>query len=115
MNVVKYTLNRPGLGPNLLGYGFPIRGPLSCIMRPAATFANYVYSIQNQMYRSLLLAYVQRANQPTVTGVAIFHAVGQFFSTAGPGPGTGPWRQLYWAARGSPGSCHFSFLSIFHE
>jgi len=34
----------------------------------------------------------------------------QCFSTAGPRPGTGPWRQLYRAARGSPGICHFSFL-----
>ena len=24
----------------------------------------------------------------------------QCFSTAGPRPGTGPWHQLYWAARG---------------
>jgi len=39
----------------------------------------------------------------------------QCFSTAGPRPGTGPWHQLYRAARDSPGSCHFSFLSIFHE
>jgi len=38
----------------------------------------------------------------------------QCFSTARPRPGTGPWHQLYRAARGSPGSCHFSFLSIFH-
>jgi hypothetical protein len=30
-------------------------------------------------------------------------------------PGTGSWHQLYRAARGSPGSCHFSFLIIFHE
>jgi len=37
----------------------------------------------------------------------------QCFSTAGPRPGTGPWHQLFRAARGSPGSCHFSFLSIF--
>ena len=37
------------------------------------------------------------------------------FSTAGPRPGTGPWHQLYRAARGSPGICHFSFLSIFYE
>ena len=37
------------------------------------------------------------------------------FSTARPRPGTGPWHQLFWAARGSPGICHFSFLSIFHE
>jgi len=36
--------------------------------------------------------------------------VGQCFSTAGPRPGTGPWHQLYRAARGSPGTCHFSFL-----
>jgi len=32
------------------------------------------------------------------------------FSNAGPRPGTRPWRQLYRAARGSPGICHFSFL-----
>jgi hypothetical protein len=41
--------------------------------------------------------------------------LGQCFSTAGPRPGTWPWYQLYRAARGSTGSCHFSFLSIFHE
>ena len=39
----------------------------------------------------------------------------QCFSTAGPRPGTGPWHQLYRAARGSPGICVFSFLSNFHE
>ena len=39
----------------------------------------------------------------------------QCFSTAGPRPGTGPWHQLYRAARVSPAICHFSFLSIFHE
>ena len=39
----------------------------------------------------------------------------QCFSTAGPRPGTGPWHQLYRAARGSPGICHFSFLSNIHE
>ena len=37
------------------------------------------------------------------------------FLNAGPRPGTGPWHQLYRAARGSPGICHFSFLSNFHE
>ena len=41
--------------------------------------------------------------------------LGQCFSTAGPRPGTGPWHQLYRATRGSPASCHFSFLRIFHE
>ena len=39
--------------------------------------------------------------------------VNQCFSTAGPWPGAGPWNQLYWAARGSPGICHFSFVSNF--
>jgi len=39
----------------------------------------------------------------------------QCFSTAGPRPGTGPRRQLYWAARGSARNCRSSFLSIFHE
>jgi hypothetical protein len=49
-------------------------------------------------------------------GMGSMQAVGlnQCFSTAGPRPGTGPWHQLYQDARGSPGSCHFSFLSIFH-
>ena len=39
----------------------------------------------------------------------------QCFSTAGPRPGTGTWHQLHRAARGSPGICHFNFLSSFHE
>jgi len=34
----------------------------------------------------------------------------QCFSTAGPRPGTGPWHQLYRAARGSLGICHFRFI-----
>jgi len=34
----------------------------------------------------------------------------QYFSTAGPRPGTGPWHQLHRAAWGSAGICHFSFL-----
>jgi len=41
------------------------------------------------------------------------NTVEQCFSTAEPRPGTGPWHQLYRAARGSPGICHFSFLSYF--
>ena len=39
----------------------------------------------------------------------------QCFSTARPRPGTGPWYQLYRAGSGSPGICHFSFVSNFHE
>ena len=38
----------------------------------------------------------------------------QCFSTAGPRHGTGPWLQLYRAAKGS-GICHFSILSSFHQ
>jgi len=38
------------------------------------------------------------------------YAITRCFPTAGPWPNIGPWHQLYWAARGSPGSCHFSFL-----
>jgi len=29
--------------------------------------------------------------------------------------GAGPWNQLHRAERGSPGICHFIFLSSFHE
>jgi hypothetical protein len=43
------------------------------------------------------------------------HGLGQCFLNARPPSGTGPWHQLYRAARGSPGICRFSFLSIFHE
>ena len=39
----------------------------------------------------------------------------QCFSTAGPRSATEPWHQLYRAASGSPGICHYSFLSIFRE
>jgi hypothetical protein len=41
--------------------------------------------------------------------------LGRCFATGGPRPGTGPWHQLCRTMRGSPGICHFSFLSIFHE
>jgi len=37
------------------------------------------------------------------------YCLNQCFSTAG------TWHQLYRAVRGSPGICHFSFLSSFHE
>jgi len=38
------------------------------------------------------------------------HNLEQCFSRTRPWRGTGPWHQLYRATRGSPGSCHFSFL-----
>ena len=55
--------------------------------------------------------------QPTVSADERLqtYALHQCFSIAGPRPGTGPWNQLYRAARGSPGICHFSFLRILHE
>jgi hypothetical protein len=40
---------------------------------------------------------------------ALTGTLNQCFLTAG------PWRQLYRAARSSPGICRFSFLSIFHK
>ena len=39
---------------------------------------------------------------PTIKRLQTY-ALDQCFSTAGPRPGTGPWRKLYRAARGSPG------------
>ena len=44
----------------------------------------------------------------------------QCFLTAGPRPGTGPWLQLYRAARGSPGIdnqfiCNFLFVNMPHH
>jgi hypothetical protein len=48
-------------------------------------------------------------------GLASHISLGQCFSTAGPRPGTGPWYQLYRAARSSLGICHFSFLNIFYS
>ena len=55
----------------------------------------------------------QTDDSETYGGQHVF--LGQCFSTAGPRPGTGTWHQLYRAASGSTGLCHFSFLSIFHE
>jgi hypothetical protein len=43
--------------------------------------------------------------------VTVLKYVDQCFSTAGPRPGTGPWQQLYRAAR----IRQFSFLKIFNE
>ena len=49
-----------------------------------------------------------RATTFLITLAYTEHLLYQCFSTAG------PWHQLYRAARGSPGICHFSFLSNFH-
>ena len=42
-------------------------------------------------------------------------SLNQCFSSFGPRTCAGPWHQLYRAAKRSPGICHFSFLSNFHE
>ena len=48
-------------------------------------------------------------------GLIFICGLKECFATDGPRAGTGPWHKLYRAARGSPGICHFSFLSNFHE
>jgi len=63
-----------------------------------------------------------QTNSPALSGIELVitaikrlqtYALDKCFSTAGPRPGTGPWHQLYRAARGSAGIFHFSFLSNF--
>jgi hypothetical protein len=60
-----------------------------------------------------ILQYFPPKRRWTSTGLhdVSFH-LSQCFSTAGPRPSSGPWHQLYWAARGSSAICHFHFLSI---
>jgi len=55
-----------------------------------------------------------------VHGVINKKGLVQCFSTAGPRPGTGPWHQLYRAARDSPGidnefKCNFIFVNMPHR
>ena len=50
-----------------------------------------------------------KISHTSVNQLKVLNVLEQCFSTAG------PWYQLYRTARGSPGICHFSFLSIFHE
>ena len=67
----------------------------SCVLQPALSAA-----VPCTQYRLCNVVYLRGS-------------IYQCFSTAGPRPGTGSWHQLYRAARGSLGICHFSFLSIF--
>ena len=64
--------------------------------------------------RRLQVNYHRKNSLLTSEDQLVRRGLGQCFSSAGPRPGTGPWHQLYRAARGSPGICHFSFLRIFH-
>ena len=61
--------------------------------------------------RKILHIWWEMQITPDLHGNTVLH---QCFSTAGPRPGTRPWQQLYRVTRGSPGICHFSFLSSFH-
>ena len=67
---------------------------------------NYLSGVTYQKNEDLICTWIWSTNVHIQT-------LSQCFSTAGPWPG--PWHQLYRATKGSPGSCHFSFLSIFHE
>ena len=59
----------------LLDHGAPTRVPSGCIMRPAATFVDCIYTIKIQnnlgrrLYHRLLFSHVRPTNQPTIRGV----------------------------------------------
>jgi hypothetical protein len=61
--------------------------------------------------RQLQLGYTLHDQPFYLVFTYLLSPVGQCFSTTWPRPCTGPWHQLYQAAR----IRHFSFLSIFHE
>jgi hypothetical protein len=72
-------------------HGSPTRGLPGCIMRLAATFINYVYSIKitnnvgGYVYHLLLFFHVRPADQPTVTSVTLSHKkFGRPWSTSFP-------------------------------
>ena len=67
----------------------------------------YVYQLISHVCSEIIMRY-------SASSFVWTERLDQCFSTAGPRPGTGPWHQLYRAARSSPGICHFSFLSNFH-
>ena len=51
----------------------------------------------------------------TVDPLTVLHTSGPVLLNRGAAARYRPWHQLYRAARSSPGSYRFSFLSIFHE
>ena len=67
---------------------------------------------RNPLIRAVVDLTMMRMHSSGVCYICCSNALEQRFSTAGPRLGTGPWHQLHRAARGSPGICHFSFLSI---
>ena len=65
----------------ILLHGSTISGPPDRIMRPAATFANYLYKLSwklhntlgGQAYHLLLFFHMRPANQPAITDLAVCH------------------------------------------
>ena len=79
-----------------------------------ALYCLFVLNKRNTIYCTAQTGSLNATNVNLVfKGLA--NAIDQCFPTAGPRVGARPWHQLYRAARGCPGICHFSFLSIFHE
>jgi len=92
-----------------------------------------LWSLQDLLQETLQLRQIRTTSQNLIEGVdlresvrrpsvcvtaslgSVTHNLKQCFSTAGPRPGIGPWHPLYRVVGGSPGICHFSFLSNFHE
>jgi hypothetical protein len=105
----------PGLDPRTVQ---PVASRYTDWVIPAYSCFKILYYISNYYilwYTYTVQYFIQRyLIKPFIVFQHTFHTTMQCFSTAGPRPGTGPWHQLHRAARGSPGSRHFSFLSIFH-
>ena len=70
---------------------------------------------RRESIRKQLLEFLKNRGYSELKEEALACSLWQCFLTAGPRPGTGPWHQLYQAARDSPAICHFSSLSNFNE
>jgi len=103
---------------NIHSTAFPlIMRPVLFLSLPPPNYSlvNFKFSKLKQKHNSLNLRGRYLTSTKLVSLSVRIRAFHQCFSTAGPRPSTGPWHQLQRAARGSPGICHFSFLSNFHE
>jgi hypothetical protein len=108
----KGRLGGPTVGLNGCGKSRSPPGFDSRTVQPVASrYTDYV--IPAHILRSVdLLCFLNRITdtiQVTEGRTVVSAALGRCFSTAGPRPGTGPWHQIYRAAR----ICHFIFLIIF--
>ena len=111
------TLRHTTLGRTLLGEGSARHRNLYLTTQRETSIraAGFGPAIQQAGGRRPTHRAAIRIGQGLVCRQKIVSCLNQCFSTAGPRPGTGPWHQLYRAARRSPGIGHFSFLSLFHE